>query len=199
VASGYLDLAYRELQHGSVLNKMKQIREKMSKDEELQERINKIKEDSSLARNAVEGDYKKLIAITKCDDVNSDDCSETDNNLCQAWKYNKGYYKYFVKNVLTGRGLVRVNTSIFCALLTLLFATVFPHIALGFSPVLWWILFIVLVVTIFIPMHLLYMSEQVGNMLIGKNGKKGLIEELEIHFNASYNQYLKEKATGDFI
>jgi chromosomal replication initiation ATPase DnaA len=36
-------LAYREIKHGSVLEKMKKIREKMLKDEELQERIGAIK------------------------------------------------------------------------------------------------------------------------------------------------------------
>ena len=211
MASGYLDLAYlieisivfnlayREIRHGSVLGKMKQIREKMSKDTELQERIKEIKEDESLASNTVESSYKELIALIECDDSKFGDCEKTDSNLCKAWKHNKKYCQYFVNTVLTGKGLFRVNVSIFVALIILFFATIFQHIPMIFNIYIWWGLFVALVITIFIPIYLLYMSEQVGNMLIGKNGKKGLIEELEIHFNASYNRYLEEKAReGNF-
>ncbi|VVM26107.1 hypothetical protein BSPWISOXPB_5474 [uncultured Gammaproteobacteria bacterium] len=72
MASGYLDLAYlieisivfnlayREIKHGSVLEKMKKIREKMLKDEELQERIGAIKKDNSLAGDTVEESYMQL-------------------------------------------------------------------------------------------------------------------------------------------
>ena len=55
MAFGYLDLsylieisvvfnlAYREIKHGTVLEKMKKVREKMFKDKELQERIKELK------------------------------------------------------------------------------------------------------------------------------------------------------------
>jgi hypothetical protein len=43
------------------------------------------------------------------------------------------------------------------------------------------------------------MSEKVGNILIGKNGQKELIEKLEGAFNTSYNQYLFEESGKEFI
>jgi hypothetical protein len=43
-----------------VLEKMKKIREKMLKDEELQERIGAIKKDNSLAGDTVEESYTKF-------------------------------------------------------------------------------------------------------------------------------------------
>jgi hypothetical protein len=213
MASGYLDLAYlieisvvfnlayREIKHGTVLEKMKKIREKMFRDEELQERIKKIKKDSSLGSDTVASSYEKLIAIisVEYDDNKSEDCKKIDSKLCKAWDHNKRYCKYFVNIILTGKGLVRVNFSIGITLVILLFATIFPHINMNFNIFIWWILFVTLVITILIPIYLLYMSEKVGNILIGKNGQKGLIEKLEGAFNTSYNQYLVEESGKEFI
>ncbi|CAB5497465.1 hypothetical protein [Bathymodiolus thermophilus thioautotrophic gill symbiont] len=207
MASGYLDLAYfieisivfnlayREIKHGTVLKKMKQIREKMSKDEELQERIKEIKKEDSLGSKVVESSYMKLTAIIECDVNKPKDCSDKNSKLYEAWSHNKNYCRYFVNTILTGQGLRQVNASIGVALIILFFATISPHIGIEEpSPYIWWPLFTFLVVTIFIPIRLLYMSEKVGNMLIGGNSQKGLIEKLEEEFNADYNQYLKEKA-----
>lgn len=218
MASGYLDLAYlieisvvfnlayREIKHGTVLEKMKKIRERMFKDRELQERIKEIKKDNSLGSDAVESSYEKLIAIisVEYDGNKSEDCKNIDSELCKAWNHNKRYCKYFVNIILTGKGLARVNFSIITALLILLLVTVFPHINMSFNIFsfnifIWWILLVALVATILIPIYLLYMSEKVGNMLIGKNGQEGLIEKLEVEFNTSYNQYLFEKSRKEFI
>jgi hypothetical protein len=70
---------------------------------------------------------------------------------------------------------------------------------MNFNIFIWWILLVVLVITILIPIYLLYMSEKVGNMLIGKNGQEGLIEKLEKAFNTSYNKYLVEESEKEFI
>ncbi len=212
MASGYLDLAYlieisivfnlayREIKHGSVLNKMKQIREKMSRDKELQERVLQIKADTSLAGDTVESNYKQLIAITECDENKSSDCTKTDSDLCEAWKHNTRSCKYFVNTVLTGKGLKRVNFSILTDLLILLFATTFSHLPFSFYIELWWFLLTALVATIGVPIYLLIMSEKVENLLVGKNGQNGRIWNLEEKFNNSYNKYIVEKkATGDFI
>lgn len=212
MASGYLDLAYlieisivfnlayREIKHGSVLEKMKRIRVEMSKDQELQERIDKIKQDNSLASNAVESSYMQLITIIECDETKFEDCKNTDSkntdsSLCKAWKHNERHCKYFINIILTGKGLFLVHCSILVSLLILLFATVFPHLLEGFFKVsiyLWSTLFIALVITILIPVYLLFMSEKIGNFLTGKNGQMGRIEELEQEFNDNYNRYLIE-------
>lgn len=209
MASGYLDLAYlieisivfnlayREIKHGTVLEKMKQIREKMLRDKELQERIKEIKEDNSLGSDTVESSYMKLTAIIECDGNKSEDCLNTNSKLCEAWSHNESYCSYFVNIILTGKGLFRTNASIVVALLVLVFATIFPHINISFYIIIWWALFVALIITILIPIYLLYMSEKVGKILIGKNGQKGLIEKLEGEFNTSFNQYLEEKATND--
>lgn len=189
------NLAYREIKHGIVLEKMKKIREKMFRDREFKERIKEIKKDSSLGSNTVESSYEKLIAITDFDGVKSKDCKNTDSKLCKAWDHNTRYCKYFVNIILTGKDLVRINYSVGIVLIILLFATIFPHINMNFDIFIWWFLFVVLVITIFIPMYLLGMSEKVDNILIGKNGQKGLIEKLEKEFDASYNQYLVEEST----
>jgi len=210
MASGYLDLAYlieisvvfnlayREIKHGFVLEKMKKIREEISKDVELQERIKKIKKDTSLGSDVVESDYNKLTAIIECNS-NPKDCSNTSKDLYEAWGHNKRYCKYFVKTILTGRDLSQVNISIIVALIILLFATIFPHINITFYPFIWWCLFSMLCMTIIVPIHLLYMSEKTGNMLIGKNGQKGLIEELEEKFNSHYNKHLLDKSGEEYL
>jgi hypothetical protein len=206
MASGYLDLAYlieisivfnlayREIKHGSVLEKMKKIREKMLKDEELQERIGAIKKDNSLAGDTVEESYMQLTAITECDEKKSEDCTKnTKSSLCRAWKHSERDCKYFVNFILTGKGLHWVNISILVALLILLFATVFPHLPpefLKFSIIVWTILCVSLISTIIIPIYLLLMSEKIGDFLVGKNGKIGRIDELEQEFNTNYNKYL---------
>jgi hypothetical protein len=107
MASEYLDLAYlieisvvfnlayREIKHGIVLEKMKKIRENMSRDKELQERIKEIKKDSSLGSDAVESSYEKLIAIIECASK-SKDCQNTDSKLCEVWSHNKSYCKYYL-------------------------------------------------------------------------------------------------------
>lgn len=215
MAFGYLDLAYlieisvvfnfayREIRHGTVLEKMKKAREKMFKDTELQERIQYIKKDGSLGGKTVKSSYEKLIAIisVEYDDNKSEDCKKRDSELCKAWDHNQRYCKHFVNIILTGKGLFRVNVSIIIALLILLFATIFPHIStstiinMDFNIGIWLICFFALVITIVIPIHLLYMSEKIGNFLIGKNGQNGLIEKLEIEFNSSYNQYLIEASS----
>ncbi len=211
MSSGYLNLAYlieisvvfnlayREIKHGSVLERMKQIREKMSKDKELQERIEEIKKDKSLAGEAVESSYRKLVAIIECDAEKSDDCKNTNSHLCEAWDHNKRHCNYFANTILTGKGLNRVNYSILASLLILVFATICPNINIYFSIVLWWAMFAVLFVTILIPIYLLLMSERVGNALMGKNSTGGLIERLERDFNDNYNKYLKEKAKADIF
>ncbi|WP_143108840.1 hypothetical protein [Bathymodiolus thermophilus thioautotrophic gill symbiont] len=174
---------------------MKQIREEMSKDEELQERIKEIKKEDSLGGNVVDSSYMKLTAIIECDVNKSKDCSDEDSELCKAWSRNKKYCRYFVNTILTGKGLRQVNVSIGVALTILFLATIFPHIGIEeSSPYIWWTFFTALVVTIFTPIRLLYMSKKVGNILIGENSQKGLIERLEEEFNADYNKYLKEKA-----
>jgi len=210
MASGYLDLAYlieisivfnlayREIKHGFVLEKMKKIREEISKDEELQARIKEIKEDTSLGSDVVESDYNKLTAIIECNNTPKD-CSNINKDLYEAWGHNKHPCKYFVKTILTGRGLFQVNTSIIITLIILFFATIFPHIPIAFSPFIWWSLFTTLCITIIVPIHLLYMSEKTGNMLIGKNGQKGLIEKLEEDFNNHYNQHLLDKSGEDYL
>ncbi|NYT27826.1 MAG: hypothetical protein H0A76_07990 [Candidatus Thiodubiliella endoseptemdiera] len=210
MAYGYLDLAYlieisvvfnlayREIKHGFVLEKMKKIREEISKDEELQERIKKIKKDTSLGSDVVESDYNKLVAIIECDS-NAKDCADINTDLCKAWDHDKRYCKYFVKTILTGRGLFQVNTSIVVALIILLFATIFPHIGIDFNPFIWWILFSMLCVTIVVPIRLLYMSEKTGNMLTGKNGQKGLIEKLEDAFNSHYNKHLLDESGEGYL
>jgi hypothetical protein len=158
-----------------------------------------LKKDKSLGGNAVASSYAKLISITECDGGKSKDCKKTDSKLCKMWNHNKRYCRYFVNTILVGNGLVKVNLSIGIALLILLFATMFPHIHMNFDIFIWWILLVVLVITIIIPIYLLYMSEKVGNMLIGKNGQEGLIEKLEAEFNTSYNQYLVEESGKGFI
>jgi hypothetical protein len=207
--SGYLDLAYlieisvvfnlayREIKHGSVLEKMKRMRVQMSKDQELQERINAIKKDTSLAGDAVESSYMELVAIIECDEKKSKDCKNTDSSLCKAWKHNESHCEYFTDIILTGKGLLQVNWSILISLIILFFATVFPHLPaelLEFSILAWFALFFVLIATICIPIYSLVRSEKIGYILMGKNGQTGLIEELEQNFNNNYNQYLKEKA-----
>lgn len=194
------NFAYREIKHGTVLEKMKKIREKMFRDKEFQERIEEIKKDNSLGSDTVESSYEKLIAIidTKHNDSKSKDCKNTDSKLCQAWNHDKSNCKHFVNVILTGKGLLNVNISISIVLIILLFATIFPHINMDFNIYIWWILFAILVITIVIPIYLLYMSEKVGNALIGKNGQEeGLIEKLEKEFNASYDQYLAEKSVKE--
>jgi len=210
MASGYLDLAYlieisvvfnlayREIKHGFVLEKMKKIREEILKDEELQARIKEIKEDTSIGSDVVASDYNKLTAIIECNS-NPKDCSNTNKDLYEAWDHNKRYCKYFVKTILTGRGLFQVNTSIIVALTILLFATIFPHIDIGFHPLIWWSLFAILCMTIIVPIRLLYMSEKTGNMLIGKNGQKGLIEKLEEEFNSHYNKHLLDESGEGYL
>jgi hypothetical protein len=206
MASGYLDLAYlieisivfnlayREIKHGSVLEKMKKIREKMLKDEELQERIGAIKKDNSLAGDTVEESYMQLTAITECDEKKSEDCTKnTKSSLCRAWKHSERDCKYFVNFILTGKGLHWVNISILVALLILLFATVFPYFPLKFSIIVWTILCVSLISTIIIPIYLLLMSEKIGDFLVGKNGQIGRIDELEQEFNTNYNKYLVEQ------
>ncbi len=47
------NLAYREIKHGTVLEKMKKIREKMFRDKEFQDRIKKIRKDNSLGGGMV--------------------------------------------------------------------------------------------------------------------------------------------------
>jgi hypothetical protein len=202
MASGYLDLAYlieisvvfnlayREIKHGNVLEKMKSVRENIFQDKELQERMERIKDDDSLSGKSVNDSYKKLVSIIECDIDKFKDCEDEKSNLCKAWNYKKKSCKYFLNIILIGKGLFRVNVSITTSLLILFFATIFPHIDIAFYDEVWWALFAILIITIFIPIYLLYMSEKIGNILIGSNVNKGLIEELKAEFNTRYNQYL---------
>jgi hypothetical protein len=206
MASGYLDLAYlieisvvfnlayREIKHGNVLEKMKNIRENMFQDKELQERIEKIEKDNSLSGESVNSSYKKLASIIECDSDKLKDCEDEKSNLCEAWNHKKKNCKYFVNIILVGKGLLRVNVSIIASLLILFFATIFPHIGIVFNAGIWWALFSILVITILIPIHLLYMSKKISNILIGGNGNKGLIEDLKEEFNTKYNKYLGKES-----
>lgn len=206
MASGYLDLAYlieisvvfnlayREIKHGNVLEKMKNMRENMLRDKELQERIKTIEKDDSLGGKSVYSSYKKLISIIECNSDKLENCKNKKSNLYKAWEHNIKNCKYFVKIILTGKGLFRVNASIVVFLFILFFATIFSHIGISFNIYIWWALFFMLAITIFIPIRLLYMSEKIDNILIGSNGQKGLIETLEEEFNTKYNKYLAEES-----
>lgn len=210
MSSGFLDLAYmieisivfnlayREIKHGSVLNKMKEIREKMNKDEELQSRLKIIKTDYTIAGKTVKKNYQKLMSIIECDKSKIADCSKKDSILCSIWSHEKHKCRYFVGTVLTGNGLKLVESSIIIALFILIFATFFPHIGFTFAGYLysyvWWFLFTALLGTIIIPVYFLYMSKIIEDILAGKNGKDGLIAELEKNFITTDNEYLAEKA-----
>jgi hypothetical protein len=206
MASGYLDLAYlieisvvfnlayREIKHGNVLEKMKRIRENMFQDKELQERIKEIKKDDSLSGESVNESYKKLVSIIECDSDKFKDCEDEKSDLFKSWNHDKKSCKYFLNVILTGKGLFRVNASIVVSLSILFFATIFPHIGMAFNTDVWWVLFVVLAITIFIPVRLLWMSEKIGGILIGNNGDKGLIEDLKEEFNIKYNKYLSTES-----
>jgi hypothetical protein len=211
MASGYLDLAYlieisvvfnlayREIKHGNVLEKMKNVRENIFQDKELQERMEGIKDDDSLSGKSVNDSYKKLVSIIECDIDKFKDCEDEKSNLCKAWNHNKKNCKHFVNIILTGEGLLRVNLSIIVSLFILFFATIFPHTGIVFNTGFWWALFAILVGTIFVPIYLLYMSEKIGNILMGSNGSKGLIEDLKAEFNTRYNQYLSTESKQEFF
>jgi hypothetical protein len=211
MASGYLDLAYlieisvvfnlayREIKHGNVLEKMKSVRENIFQDKELQEKMEEIKYEDSLGAESVNDSYKKLVSIIECDSDKLDDCEDEKSNLCKAWNHNKKNCKHFVKIILIGKGLFRVNVSIIVSLFILFFATIFTHTGIVFNTGFWWALFAILVGTIFVPIYLLYMSEKIGNILMGSNGSKGLIEDLKAEFNTRYNQYLSTESKQEFF
>lgn len=191
------NLAYRELNHNSLLKKIDDIRDKVNSNDELQAQLSRAKGGEEIADETLTKEYNLFSKILQCVDIDTEECKKENSALNKSWEGRKKDCKYFVKNILKERAKTHTAWAIIITMLILVFATTSSHFDYQKSNGLLWVgLFFTLIWATLVPIYHLVRSTKVANYLLGHryNKRNGRIETLQKDFTKTYNKYTQMKA-----